>query len=217
MARTNKIGAMIKDAAILFLITLVAGILLGLFNDMTKDIIAEREAEDKRKACAAVMSAAETFEADASFLEKTGSGTGYTLDHGTVAYDGGDVCRVSEVLTAKAADGSVVGHVVTVTSKNGYGGDVNLLVGVGTDGSVTGVEILSMSESPGLGDNAKRPEFRAQYVGNPGAPFVVKKGGASAPNEIDALSGATITSTAVTRAVNAAMYITDALPGEGGR
>ncbi len=212
--KSNRTAALLKDAAILFAITLIAGILLGLFNDMTKDKIAERAAQEKQEACQAVMTDAAEFAADESWQTL---GTDAVPDAvfdgttGTVAFNDKATCRVTEVLDAKNAAGESIGYVVGVTSKNGYGGDIELLVGVTGSGSVTGVEILSMSESPGLGDNAKNPEFRAQYVTQPGQPFVVVKGGASADHEIDALSGATITSRAVTHAVNAALGIAQSL------
>ena len=91
------------------------------------------------------------------------------------------------------------GWVVEVTP-SGFGGTIDMMVGVGTDGVVTGVSIISMSETSGLGSNASRDTFRGQFVGASGSVAVTKDNG-----DIDALTGATITSRAVCDGVNAAL------------
>ena len=96
------------------------------------------------------------------------------------------------------------GYVITTTDKEGYGGDIQITVGITADGTVNGVSILTINETAGLGMRAKEPAFYEQYQGKQTERFVVSKdGGAGEP--IDALSGATITSRAVTGAVNAAL------------
>ena len=104
-----------------------------------------------------------------------------------------EVCKVGED-----------GYVITTTDKEGYGGDIQITVGITADGTVNGVSILSINETAGLGMRAKEPAFYEQYQGKQAERFIVSKdGGAGEP--IDALSGATITSRAVTGAVNAAL------------
>ena len=96
------------------------------------------------------------------------------------------------------------GYVVTVTDKEGYGGDIQITVGVTKDGTVSGVSILSISETAGLGMRATEAQFQEQYVGkNTDKFYVSKDGGEGEP--IDAISGATITSRAFTGAVNTAI------------
>ena len=96
------------------------------------------------------------------------------------------------------------GYVVTVTDKEGYGGDIQITVGVTKDGTVSGVSILSISETAGLGMRATEAKFQEQYVGKTTDKFYVSKdGGEGEP--IDAISGATITSRAFTGAVNTAI------------
>ena len=96
------------------------------------------------------------------------------------------------------------GYVVTVTDKEGYGGDIQITVGVTKDGTVSGVSILSISETAGLGMRATEAKFQEQYVGkNTDKFYVSKDGGEGEP--IDAISGATITSRAFTGAVNTAI------------
>ena len=94
------------------------------------------------------------------------------------------------------------GYAVMV-SPNGYGGAVSMAVGVDGDGVVTGVDIISQSETAGLGANCTKEEFKEQFIGKK-AGIGVSKSGAK-ENEIDAISSATITSKAVTKGVNAAI------------
>ena len=93
---------------------------------------------------------------------------------------------------------------VTVTDKEGYGGDIQITVGITADGTISGVAFLSISETAGLGMKATEPSFYNQYVNKKADKFVVSKDGGDG-EQIDALSGATITSRAVTGAVNTAL------------
>lgn len=105
---------------------------------------------------------------------------------------------------------------MNITSHEGYGGDINFSMGVSMDGTVTGVEMLSLSETAGLGMRAKRRRIsKGQFAGKIVDQFVVTKNGASAENEIDAISGATFTSKAVTNGVNAGLRFYESLK-EGG-
>ena len=174
----------VKNTAILTAITLVAGLLLGLVYEITKEPIAASQEAAKQEAYKAVLTDAERFEA----VE--------------VKADAVDIagCTVNEVAEAKKGE-ETIGYVVTTTSSEGYGGDIKVSVGIAADGTVKGVEVLAISETAGLGMNAQNAEFRDQYVDKKVENFVVSKA-ASAENEIDAISGATITSTAFTNAVN---------------
>ena len=186
----------IKNTAILTVITLVAGLLLGYVYDITKEPIAKSKEAAKNAAYQTVMAEADAFEAmevDAADL-----GTG---------------CDVNEVVAANAGS-ELKGYVITTTTHDGYGGDIQVSVGIAADGTVKGIEMLSIAETAGLGMNATTPEFKAQYADKLVDAFVVTKTGAAADNEIDAISGATITSNAVTNAVNTAiLYYTNVLGG----
>ena len=166
----------------LFLVTAVMSGLLGLVNYVTKDRIAAFKAESMDAAMREVLPAD-------SYSE--------------VEY-GGDDALVAGVWEAAG------GYVVEVTP-SGFGGEVDMMVGVGADGKVTGVSIVSMSETSGLGSNASKPEFRAQYFGK--AEAALKKDG----GDIDALTGATVTSRAVTRGVNAALAAAEYMRGGAGK
>ncbi len=93
------------------------------------------------------------------------------------------------------------GRVIEVTA-TGYGGQFLVTVGVAADGRITGVSVGENQETVGLGKNAEKKEFTGQFVGKDSAIEVVKHGAAG--NQIDALTGATVTSRAVTNAVNEA-------------
>ena len=110
-------------------------------------------------------------------------------------------------------NGDLLGYAFTVVSGEGYGGDIRFSMGVKEDGTVTGLSILSISETAGLGMNADTPEFKEQFVGEKTDRFVYTKKGASAKGEIDALSGATITTNAMTNGVNAGLCAFRVLEG----
>ena len=189
--------AIIKDCLILFLITLISGLMLGIVYGVTKDPIAKQEAKTKVEAQKGVFADASEFrqlELDKEIVKQTEK-NGVTIDE---AYD---------------KSGEQIGYVVQATSPNSYGGDVTLMTGVTNDGTSNGYSLLTINDTAGLGMNAKNEEFIAQYAGKQVEEFVVTKKGASADNEIDAISGATITSNAVTEAVNACLAYANALKG----
>ncbi len=107
-------------------------------------------------------------------------------------------------------DGETVGYTVNVSPK-GYGGAIDMMVGINKDMTVSGIKILSMSETPGLGAKAGDEDFINQYKGK-NKDLSLKKSGAK-ENEINAISGATVTSTAVTNGVKEAFL---KLESEGG-
>ena len=101
--------------------------------------------------------------------------------------------------------GDTAAYIFTESAK-GYGGDVSVMTAVKPDGTVAGVAILDVSnETPGLGQNAAKESFYSQYAGLKKGVSLLKNGAKAENNEVDAVTGATITSTAVTRAVNAAL------------
>lgn len=187
-----------KDALILFAITLVAGACLGGVYEATKEPIAAANLAAKEEAYRTVLPDAASFEADdmtdvmaSANAEVSGLGYGnVTVDEAAVALDG---------------YGTPMGYVVTTTSKDGYGGAITVSVGVLADGTVNGIAFLTLAETAGLGMNADT-DWKNQYAGKNVDAFSVTKNSASAENEINAISGATITSNAVTGAVNTAVY-----------
>ncbi len=117
-----------------------------------------------------------------------------------------------DVVYVEALDenGKVIGYVFT-TSAKGYGSEIKIMTGIDVSGTTTGMEILSIEETAGLGMNAKKDDFKNQYVGVKGELEVVKNN--AGDNEIQALTGATITSNAVTAAVNEAISAFNSVTG----
>jgi electron transport complex protein RnfG len=112
--------------------------------------------------------------------------------------------------------GRVIAYIVPSQSK-GYGGAIKMLVAVRPDGSVIDYSIQVHNETPGLGDNASKPAFRRQFAGKTAKQLEVTKDPAD-HDHIQAMTGATISSRAVTRAVQqAADEVTDFAAGKGGK
>lgn len=203
----NKI---VKNALILMAITLVSGILLGLVYGITKEPIAQAEAKAEQEAYLAVFSGADEF-AEPDNKKELLAGAAEVL--AAAGYDSTADTLENFYLVEK--DGQTAGVVMNVTSHEGYGGDINFSMGIDLEGTVTGVEILSISETAGLGMRAAEEEFKGQFRNKAVDQFAVTKAGASAENEIDAISGATFTSSAVTNGVNAGICFYQSL-AEGG-
>jgi len=166
----------IKLGLILLVITSVAGLILGGVNSMTAGIIEERALEES-------MEAIEAF-----FPESDGAGI--VEDGDVLAYD-----LVDEVYEVRQGD-NIIGYTIK-TVPNGYDGTIELLTGISMDGEITGVEVLSQTETPGLGDRITNDEFKDQFVGQ----------SSDAEVGVDALSGATVSSNAVVNGVNAAANV----------
>lgn len=186
---------MMKNTGILLAITLIAGLLLGIVYQVTKEPIAAQEEKAKQEACREVFADAASFEAVQLTVPDAAawSGEGYAQE------------SVDEVMAALDSAGATLGYVITVTTKEGYGGDIQFAIGVRMDGTVNGISILSISETAGLGMRAEevlKPQFTNKNVEK----FEYTKSGAAADSQIDAISGATITTNAVTNGVNAGLY-----------
>ncbi|MBR5597686.1 MAG: RnfABCDGE type electron transport complex subunit G [Lachnospiraceae bacterium] len=181
--------SMIKDAAILFVITLISGLLLGVVYYVTKEPIALQQAKRKNEACKEVFQDASSFEA----LELSVLKTPVESEKATVT--------INDVSEAVAEDGTVLGYVLDITTHEGYNGDIQFMVGIRMDGTINGISLLSIAETPGLGMKAEevlKPQFTAKNVSQ----FVYTKTGSIAPEQIDAISGATITTNAMVNGVN---------------
>ncbi len=180
--------ANLKVVAVLTCITLLSGLILGYFYELTKEPIALQEEKQAQQAYKTVFPEADFFEELPFDGEET------------------DSCFLEKMLTAKQGE-RVLGTVVCVTSHEGYGGDISLVVGVKEDGTVTGISFLSINETAGLGMNATKDSFKTQFEEKKADTFTVVKGKANGEGEISAISGATVTSKAVTEAVNAALKL----------
>ncbi len=167
----------------LFLISAVVTALLAFVNSITKPIIETNDQKNFEIAMTEVLPGAEGFkEYDAK--DFTPSENGVTLNSVNISKSGG--------------------FVVSTTCSEGYGGDISVMVGIDENLAVRQIKIMSMSETPGLGAKAKQPGFYEQYNGLTSGIAVIKNAEVSG-NQIAAISGATITSKAVTKAVNTAL------------
>ncbi len=180
---------LVKPAIVLFIISAVAAGLLGFVSAVTADPIAKAEADAKAANMAMVFECDEWSEA--------------------VLVEDSIITDYSEGIVG----GEVAGYAFSVTTK-GYGSGLKIMVGIDTEGVITGISIVDCSnETPGLGANAAKPEFYGQYAGKSGELTVVKTGNAG-ESEINAITGATITSKAVTDAVNTvSAYFNENLKG----
>lgn len=197
-------GKIIKDTTVLLVITLVAGFLLGLVYDITLEPIAHQEELANAKACQEVFSDATDFTDVQTDLD--------TLNQ-NLKENGLEYVTVDAVMEASDDSGQMLGYVLTVTDSEGYGGDIQLSMGVRMDGTLNGISILSISETAGLGMNADTDAFKSQFADKNVEQFTYTKNGASADNEIDAISGATITTNAVTNGVNGGLLTFQYLKG----
>ncbi len=178
----------VQLGGILCAITLVVALALGAVNAVTAGPIAEQNAQKIKDSLENVMPGVESEQIDVP------EGTTVT----TETKNATSVTILSAYKMTK--DGADAGYCVEV-GPTGFGGAVDTMVGIDSDGKVTGISVISASsETPGLGARSTEPEFQAQFAGQVGTEVAVAKDGGS----IDALTGATITSRAVSEGVVAA-------------
>ena len=181
---------MFKLGLNLLIISAVAALLLALTNSVTASTIAQRNEQANAEARKLVLESAQDFEQVKDVKTDNSKGV-----------------EVSEIYEAKDASGNTVGYTLKVLP-SGYGGTIELMVGIDSaKGQVSGINVISNSETAGLGAKATNPEFSDQYKGKPLEELSVLKNGTPGDTEIKAISGATITSTAVTNGVDAAIEV----------
>jgi electron transport complex protein RnfG len=165
---------MARFGMILGIICLAATLVLAVTYEVTKPKIEAALKLEEQAALKKIVPAANSFEAKSD----------------------GDI-KYFEALK----DGALVGYCVKVTG-SGYGGYMRIIVGIDTNGIIKGVNILEHQETPGLGSKINEvrlgdtePYFLRQFNGKQARTVTVKK-------DIDAITGATISSKAVTDAIN---------------
>ncbi len=199
----KKDSGLAHDIVIITIITLVAGLLLGLVHSITAGPIAEQHEKTRIETQQAVFADATSFEAVEGVAENEAI-------INAVADAGLTKTEVKAIDVAYDASGNELGYVITSMNKEGYGGEIEIMTGVNTTGDepvVNAIAFLELAETAGMGMKADLPAFKDQFINfAPGGEKVVfTKTGKSAPNEIDAISGSTVTTTAVTKALNAAL------------
>ncbi len=181
----------VELAVKLFVITAVVAAVLAFINSQTSPIIAKRQMEQTQQAFSAVYPDAEfTPVEDESLLDE----------------------NITQIVEANV-NGQQDGYAFSVNSPSGYGGPVNFAVGVKNDGTVTGFEVLSHSETSGFGARVADPEY-AEGLNNVmlNAP-VVANGAGGTEHEVPAMTGATVTTKAMEAAFNMVVEKWAALTG----
>lgn len=187
MDSSKKGGGILMLVVVLGLITFVCALLLGVINGITKDKIEQNAIETRNAAMSVILPEADSF-AD---VEVSADWTAPADKNQPV---------ISGVYEAQAG-GQTIGYCVEVNPK-GFGGALTLIVGINADGTVAGAQVTAHGETPGLGAKAQSDAaWIGQYAGQPadGSLAVTKDGGT-----INSITGATITSRAVTLGVNTA-------------
>lgn len=190
-------NTIVRDTIAITVITLIAGLALGAVYNITAEPIARQEQLAKDEAYKAVFADADTFEVIEE--EEDPQLQAYLRDDGHTAQ------TIDEVVQAEDSSGTPLGYAFTVTTSEGYGGDIQFAMGVQDDGTLNGISILSIGETAGLGMRADTDEFKSQFADKQVEEFQYTKSGATQDNEIDALSGATITTNAMVNGVNAGL------------
>ena len=204
MSKNKDVKSMLKDAMVLVVITLISGLILGFVQELTKEPIRIQQEKAVQKACQAVFAQAQSFEI--LKYEPTEMLSEVLKEEGVT---------IGAVFAALDNSGNQIGYVVETSSSEGYGGNIVLYAGITKDGVLNGISILSIAETPGLGMNAESvlvPQFENVVA----TQFTYTKTGSTKEDEIDAISGATITTKAIVNAVNGAVRIvTEDLLKEG--
>lgn len=193
-----KTDEIVIPTAVLVIICLVITLALSGTNLLTKNKIANLEIQKKNTAMQKLILADE-FKEEVITVQNNETGETTEVKYNTAL-----------------KDGSVSGYIFTVAAK-GYGGDISVMTAVDTKGSVIAIEILDASgETPGLGQNVTKPGWYSQFNGLKEGITVIKGGSANAANnEINAVTGATISSKGVTKAVNQALDYADEILAKG--
>lgn len=184
---SKKESTFLNMTLTLFIITLISGLSLGYVNDLTLEPKAQAKMARKVKALKQVLPEFNNNPVEDVLMLKS------------------DKAKDSvEIYTGKNND-EYVGTAVVGSSEKGYGGLVKLMVGFNPDGSIKNIVVLEQKETPGLGTKMKEPKFLDQFKGKNPSHFTLKpkKDG----GDVDALTGATISTRAFSEATQMAYDI----------
>lgn len=172
----------------LFLITAIAGFVLAFVNSFTSPIIQERERKQYEMALKEVFKDAEKFD---------------RLQDDKLLPIKEKIKNIENIEVAKQGD-KTLGYVFKTLGKNGYGGDISMLMAVKLeDKSIVGFKVLKHSETPGLGSRVATAEYAKSVVGNKATEHLVRNLNPTADNDIQAITGTTISVKAVLNGLNA--------------
>ena len=172
---------------VLLVISVVVALILAFTNSITEQKIADNTIKEQQSAMQTVLPEATAFE-DMNYAEG----------------------NVKAVYQATSGD-KMIGWCVSV-APNGYGGAIDLMVGISPDMTLSGIKVVSNSETAGLGAKCTEESFSSQFSGK-SAPLSVIKNGDADNSQIVAITGATITSVAVSDGVNEAVAAIEKIGG----
>lgn len=196
MKNNQNKSTILRDALALFVISLVSILALSFVYEITKEPIAQQAMNKKLEAYQVVYQEASTLKEDAELMQLASEVDLSSLD--ATFKDS----IIDEVNQAYDANDNLIGYIVKVSTK-GYKDVITLVLGYSLDGTVKGLEIIAINDTAGLGDRVALPEFKDQFINKNVDQFVSTKTGATADNEVNAVSGATVSTNAVVHAVNA--------------
>lgn len=203
MRNKDDMKTMLKEAAILLIITAFAGLMLGFVHELTRKNIERQEILAVENACHEVFAQAAGFELTDAVLS------------GELQNElSGDGVKIGKIYHALDESKNLLGYIVESASSKGYGGTIDLYIGVTLDGRLNGVSILQINETVGFGMEAGNV-LVPQYEGRKAEIFTYTKNGSSSSSEIDAISGATMTTKAFVNAVNGGIKAADELAKGG--
>ncbi|MDD6603935.1 MAG: RnfABCDGE type electron transport complex subunit G [Eubacteriales bacterium] len=192
----KKKSNIFTNTLVLVVVTFVAIAALAVVNQITAEPIAKADVNLKAQAFKVVYADVAEF-AEIDGVEKMIEESAALLEE-----NGFGGCTVTDALAVKNDAGDTEGYIVVSTSPNGYGGEIQVAIGI-KDEKITGFTAIKNNETAGLGSKCTEPEYTDQFAGKAAAVLSYTKSGASSDTEIDAISGATITTNATVEAVNA--------------
>lgn len=179
----NNSDNIIKNALILFIVTIIAGVLLGFTYELTVEPIKVQNELQKTLAFKSIFTEGDFIPFEAK------------LDENQM------ITSIFKVMK----ENEVEGYIFQVDTKEGYGGLITLVVGLKVDGSIKAVDVIKHGETPGLGAKIDEDLFKGQFVDRQSRGLVVVKQISATDDDIQAISGATISSKAVVGGVNASL------------
>lgn len=178
-----------KLAIRLFLITAASAIILAMMNNLTAPVIAQKAQEKLAESLVVAYPAAEEFK-DAE-------------DQEAIVLENESIKKIFDVMVG----GERVGRVFESIGRQGFGGNIEFIVGISNDGVIQGFQVLNHSETPGYGAAVIEPVFAEGVTGNTIEEDLVASEAPSSDNDIQAISGSTITTSAVLRGLNASIEV----------
>lgn len=216
----KKKDTMMKDALILCAITLILGAILAGVYTVTKKPIEDAQAKTHNEACQKVVETGATVGDDDAALVKEVNAYFAEHDLSNQKTSEGDLLsvyvEVTQVHKVTDKDKKENGRVYLANAKKGYGGNISFALGVNGEGKVTGISITSESETAGLGANCENADWQKSFAGKvlPSDPAQnMYNKNEETDSQVQALSGATVTSRAITNAVKGILFASTSSEG----